>query len=48
MPLLTSREIKLIAFVVGAALLGFGVQHYRGLHSAQGALNAGFETNEAR
>jgi hypothetical protein len=40
MQILTTREIRLVAFVVGAALLGFGVKHYQSLRSVSGAIEA--------
>ncbi len=40
MSILTPREVRLVAFVVGAALLGFGVKHYQSLRSVRAAVAA--------
>ena len=35
MQILTRREVKLLAFVLGALLVGLAVQHWRGEASVQ-------------
>jgi len=42
--MLTARELRLLAFIVGAALLGVAVQHWRGSAGVETAVAAAGES----